>query len=232
MAERIQVSVSDAPLEDWSEGLCSFSFKYCCFALCCPVCANASARSRFDDSNWCFNLFIGLPATRNLIREGYRIEGGCVTDILISCCCPICSVAQLLNEVDRRGSVTAEYGTNRSPVEIPWDNGLFSCFKSCNNCLCGLCCAPCALAQARTNYDGGDFIFTLLCFSPCLTRSVIREGYNIEGTCFSDIIFPTLCYSCTACQLLNEVNSRGRVTKTHVQAQVMARENDSLIRRY
>lgn len=215
---QFQITVTELEKVEFSSGICSCtSFRHCCFGLFCTPCAYAEARSKFDDSNCCFNLFIGSAATRNIIREGYRIKGGCIGDILVSTLCGPCAAAQLLNEVDKRGMVTAEYGTSRSATETPWKFSLCSCFESSNSFLYGCLCPCFGIAQARSNFDGGDVIFTLFCFTPCLTRSVIREGYNIEGSCMSDIFCPLLCYNCTACQIINEVGARGKVTKNHVQ---------------
>eukprot|EP00727_Mastigamoeba_balamuthi_P003746 m51a1_g13369 hypothetical protein (102) ;mRNA; f:830-1302 len=96
--------------DQWTNGLFSCAnFGNCAYAFFCGSCAFASARTRYDSSNWCLNLtFLTPPLTRNIIREGYGIEGNCCTDVLISCCCAPCTAAQLLNEVDSRGPVTSQ----------------------------------------------------------------------------------------------------------------------------
>eukprot|EP00727_Mastigamoeba_balamuthi_P003748 m51a1_g13370 hypothetical protein (104) ;mRNA; f:1697-2144 len=78
----------------------------CLYGHCCGPCANASARTRYDSSNWCLNcVFLSGPLTRNIIREGYGIEGNCLVDVLLSCICPGITTAQLLNEVESRGPI-------------------------------------------------------------------------------------------------------------------------------
>eukprot|EP00727_Mastigamoeba_balamuthi_P001403 m51a1_g1126 hypothetical protein (91) ;mRNA; r:192863-193320 len=79
--------------EQWHKGLC--------------ICnAHSSARTRYDSSNCCFNcLCLTIPLARNIIREGYRIEGNWVKDICAGIFLGPCTVAQLLNEVDHRGKV-------------------------------------------------------------------------------------------------------------------------------
>merc|ERR1719415_477352 len=42
---------------------------------------------------------MGLIPIRNLIREGYKIEGGCCGDICISMFCGPCVAIQLRSEV-------------------------------------------------------------------------------------------------------------------------------------
>eukprot|EP00727_Mastigamoeba_balamuthi_P003533 m51a1_g13177 hypothetical protein (100) ;mRNA; f:99147-99628 len=93
---------------EWSSGLCSCeNLGNCCYAYWCYPCANASARTNYDSSNWLLNCCcLTPPITRNIIREGYGIEGNCVGDVCLTMWCPLCVTAQLLNEVEHRGPVT------------------------------------------------------------------------------------------------------------------------------
>eukprot|EP00611_Tribonema_gayanum_P006360 TRINITY_DN15659_c0_g1_i1.p4 TRINITY_DN15659_c0_g1~~TRINITY_DN15659_c0_g1_i1.p4 ORF type:complete len:103 (+),score=29.11 TRINITY_DN15659_c0_g1_i1:1119-1427(+) len=99
------------------------------------------------------------------------------------------------------------------------------CCDNCCNCLCGFLLTPCANARARAKFDGSNMCFNLMCMSSCLIRSVIRNGYNLEGSCCSDICIPLLFPCCAASQHLNEVDKRGKITKTTlaVPAQSMNR---------
>merc|ERR1712070_766254 len=62
----------------WSSGTfaCFEDIGSCCYAIWCPSCATASARSDYDGSNWCFNICaINVVVARNIIREGeYNLE--------------------------------------------------------------------------------------------------------------------------------------------------------------
>jgi len=72
--------------------LCGFSF------------LNASTRRSYDESNYCFNCCCLTGAmARNMIREGYEIEGNCCSDVILSTCFPCCSAIQLRSEVEARG---------------------------------------------------------------------------------------------------------------------------------
>lgn len=74
--------------------------------LGCGPCLAAGARNDFDGSNFCFNFCcVSEPATRNIIREGYGINGSCVEDILKSVLCEPCSAIQLVAETRERGSI-------------------------------------------------------------------------------------------------------------------------------
>lgn len=92
---------------DWDQSIfsvCQDGALTCLTAYCCGPCYLASARQRYDSSNWCFNLCCLSPcAVRNIIREGYGYDGTCLSDILWSGCCAPCSVCQLAHETKISG---------------------------------------------------------------------------------------------------------------------------------
>ncbi|CAM9773841.1 unnamed protein product [Chrysoparadoxa australica] len=210
--------------------MCAGGPGVCCAGLFCHTCLNASARKAMDNSNWCFNFLCvsGPCQARNVIREGYNIEGGCCDDILTGLFCMPCVACQNYNEVAKRGPANKQWGANRSAAEIPWEFGLCSCCSDnapCGHCLFGAFCPGIAAARARTHFDGSSCCFQLLCMTSCAARSIIREGYNIEGSCCGeDILKPAFCPCLSAIQMLNEVKHRGPVTKAlvAVPAQNMA----------
>jgi hypothetical protein len=70
------------------------------------ICITAGARNNFDGSNFCFNCCcVSEPAIRNIIREGYGINGSCCEDILKSTICAPCNAIQLVAETRLRGEV-------------------------------------------------------------------------------------------------------------------------------
>jgi len=96
----------------WKHDLCDCcagGVGVCLMGLCCTPCLLSNARNEFDSSNWCFNcLCMTAPAIRNVIREGYEIQGDCCGDILISHFCYPCSACQIANEVHDTGHVTGK----------------------------------------------------------------------------------------------------------------------------
>ncbi len=83
---------------------CSGGYLTCLFAWFFTPCLNASTRNDYDESNVCFNCCcLSGAMARNMIREGYKIEGDCCTDMLLSCIFPCCSAIQLRSEVNHRG---------------------------------------------------------------------------------------------------------------------------------
>merc|ERR1712224_17756 len=204
---------------EWTSGLCSCfdDIGSCCYAFCCPWCANATARTEYDGSNWLFNCFCVTPClVRSILREGpFNINGTWIGDVLTSCCCMHCAIAQQLRQV-RNGSVAADKAAAMNSNQ--WSTGLFSCFDDCGACLLGWCCLPCATAKARTDYDGSNCFFNFCALTICTARNIVREGeYHIEGSCGDDICMGCLCPHCVVCQLLRENNIRKGVSNNASQ---------------
>ena len=69
--------------DQWTLGLCACTVETFCYALFCPQCISASARTRFDNSSWCFNFCCTTPfANNSMIREGYGMEGNECVDFI------------------------------------------------------------------------------------------------------------------------------------------------------
>merc|ERR1711934_1043021 len=107
----------------WTSGLfaCFDDFGSCAYACCCPYCANASARSNFDGSNFCFNCCAkNTCVAQSIIREGkYNIAGTCVGDICEPLCCNMCAIARLLREVKARGNINETHSVVKVAPQQP-----------------------------------------------------------------------------------------------------------------
>lgn len=91
-----------------------------------------------------------------------------------------------------------------------WTKGLCDCMDlGCNTCLYAFFCSHCAAAQARTDYDGSEFIFNCCCMTLPGIRNTLREGYHIEGDCLGDILLSMYCRPCVVAQMMAEVQARG-----------------------
>lgn len=117
----------------------------------------------------------------------------------------------------RKGSKRSSYASSVSSVESfeggNWENPLWNgyCAVPYNACY-GTCFPCCALASAKTLFDGSDWFFNFCCFSChcAVVRSYIRQGYEIDGRVgMGDCCCSMLCYPCVVTQLLNEVSTRG-----------------------
>lgn len=165
----------------------------CLYAFYCPVCALATAKSKFDGSNCLWNCccFTSIPVNYNYIRTGYDIEGRVGRD---DCCvagiCAPCAIAQLLNEVGIRGPV-------QRPPEGGWQapSREYSCLGDPVDC-CMTC--ACCLCEVKTLYSqltgtplwfGANFGVNL-----CHLHHLTRMTYNIPGSsCWNDCCVIALC---------------------------------------
>jgi hypothetical protein len=63
-----------------------------------------AVRQNYDHSNWFFNFCcLSAVAVHNIVREGYGIEGSCMTDICTVMWCTPCAINRLRQEVQARG---------------------------------------------------------------------------------------------------------------------------------
>eukprot|EP00727_Mastigamoeba_balamuthi_P003723 m51a1_g13348 hypothetical protein (352) ;mRNA; f:626-2164 len=184
--------------ERWHYWLCDCeSVVSCLYGWFCPHCAMASARTYFDTSNWCFNCLVVPSALhRNVIREGYRLEGHYVGDIVISTCCLPCTASQVLSEVHSRGRVSGS--GSGAPAISYWrhgfcdmlDGGFWRCLYAC-------CCPELTAAGARTAYDGSSFEINYATSSPPAARPVLGLLALVAFGCFLILgfLFLTTAYS-------------------------------------
>lgn len=210
----VQVSVNTGPAAPafpvgWSNNMLAYPAfcGKCIFAILCPTCATASARTTYDGSNWLFNCCcLSTCAVRNVIREGYGIPGDCIQDMLWTCCCTPCVIGQMWEEASRRG------GLPRGPAG-GWTHNLCNCcvypMTLCYACLC----TPCAAAQERSSYDSSNCCFNLFCVGAFAAYNIVREGYNIPGTCISDCLIMTCVPWCGVVQMHGEIQARGRSSR-------------------
>eukprot|EP00999_Lentomonas_sp_LEN2_P003070 NODE_923_length_1115_cov_129.281377_g880_i0.p1 GENE.NODE_923_length_1115_cov_129.281377_g880_i0~~NODE_923_length_1115_cov_129.281377_g880_i0.p1 ORF type:complete len:250 (+),score=48.87 NODE_923_length_1115_cov_129.281377_g880_i0:81-830(+) len=194
---------------EWSNSLigCDKELSICLYAWLCPTCATARARSDYDSSNWCFNCMTLSPClARNIIREGYGIEGSCAGDICVPWWCGPCAVAQMLAEVRNRGAIQAGAGVGTANQ---WSNGTFSCLGDIPFCLYAWCFPNCAMASARNDWDNSNWCFNCLVMHPALLRNMVREAYGIEGDCLGDLCWSCWCPLCVITQTRAEIKARG-----------------------
>lgn len=213
-----------APSTAWSNNLCTFDCWMCMSATICPYCAVASLRSKYDRSscfcNWlCTATYPSclLPCVvRNIIRHGYNIPGSCCDDLCITLWCFPCSYIQMAKEVE-----TSERQALRSRISIanarPWKTDLCSCKCGCP-CLYAYMLPSCALASARSDFDGSNCCFNVCCMTSPGMYSTIRAGYGIPGDGCSDW-WQVMCLSCcSAHQAQREVMLRGNMAQQHTVA--------------
>lgn len=144
-----QGQVADVASEQFQTGLlcvCEGGAGSCLYGFCCPPCATASARTRFDGSDWWMNLFfLNSYTSYKIIAEGYNIDTDpccncytCQFDICRGFWCMPCTVVQILNEVKSRDPLGPKESNaiyhGPSAAINPWNYGLCSCLSNMSTC--------------------------------------------------------------------------------------------------
>eukprot|EP00953_Heterococcus_sp_UTEX-ZZ885_P034806 18006-Heterococcus_DN1.PRE.2 len=99
----------------------------------------------------------------------------------------------------------------QTDINRKWRHSLVTCGSGCSGCMYSLFCPMCAIATARTRFDGSHWCSNCFFLTSCMARNIIREGYDIDGHCCYDICWPCICLPCVANQLLAETLERGSV---------------------
>eukprot|EP01084_Bolivina_argentea_P230056 388115_1 len=88
-----------------------------------------------------------------------------------------------------------------------WSHSFWDIFADgIGGCLCGFCCTSCYMAKARSKYDHSNWWLNWSCISSGVIRGIIRDGYNIEGSCE---MLKCCLPCCMAIQVNAEVSERG-----------------------
>ena len=196
---------------EWTLGVCGCTEDCGTFfyAACCPACAHAEIRSRFDGSDCCFNCCCGgSAAVRSVIRQAYGINGSCIGDCCWTAFCGPCVAVQTKHETKmaHRFLLVKPPGFQRREFV----NGICSC-EFGGKCFLAFLCPQIVSSLARSEYDGSNCCFNCFCLQPCYVRNVIREGYGIDGGCCGDMCISTLLPWCTAHQMQKEVAASGPI---------------------
>lgn len=103
----------------------------------------------------------------------------------------------------------ASFKKDENKAQDSWAIGLCGCCEIGCCQVCYACCLPaCALASYRKEFDQSNWCFNCLCFNIYMFRSIIRNGYNIEGNCCADWCVVLWCSCCALTQIKGEINSR------------------------
>lgn len=199
--------VSLFKMTEWINNLCAFDLGICAYTFCCPTCAMASARTEYDSSNWMLNCCCLTPcAFRNIIREGYGIQGSCGLDVLLSLFLPHCTITQASMEVRSRPGPGKQLTTPES-----FSTGFTECGQDIGGLCLACCCFQASLAQSRSKYDNSNFLFNCCCVPPTILANIVREGYNLEGSVVTDVLcgMIPLISALHAARLAREVTMRG-----------------------
>mmetsp|Transcript_12121 Transcript_12121/g.38469 ORF Transcript_12121/g.38469 Transcript_12121/m.38469 type:complete len:136 (-) Transcript_12121:1-408(-) len=93
--------------------------------------------------------------------------------------------------------------------QTTWSHSLCSCGTGVGACLFGWLFPMCAYGSAMSEQTGANCLFLTCCATPPLAHNQIRENYNIEGDCVSDIVVSVCCLPCSATRAYSEAQLRG-----------------------
>lgn len=183
------------------------SCEHWAFSFFCVPCAAATAKSRQDGANVCFNILCWQPiGTSAWIRKGYRVNGTCGDDLMCGIFCMPCLVRRAYTEVEVRKNVPLLRG---GPDE--WQTTLFGCgcCEFFQAVLCPFC--PAATAKQLMQPDREvDVCFDWMCTVPFGMYGQVRHMYGIQaefGLC-EDLCLPLVCYPCAVAQAAREAQIR------------------------
>lgn len=148
------------------------------------------ARTHLDGSSCCFNLLCVNPfIVRWLVRSAYNIPGSVWEDLLLTVCCPICSINQMYQTTIYKGSPVKEKPfteDHKFGASCEGEEYVF-------NCVYGLCCSPCIVGHTLETAFDMPYCLGFCCINICVMSNLVRHHYRILGnTCFDDII-PHFC---------------------------------------
>lgn len=198
--------VSAAPTEQWKtkpfqcEGVKNEDWLYAVF---CPVCAAAHAKSKVDQTHPIFNFFCFTPiGSYSMVRHSYGILGECGEDCLYGGLCTFCGVRQIWSEANIRGPIPGKYGQ----LTGQWSTELFQC--ECAELAKAAFCPFLVAHEVRALiHPQTNNWFDCFCLIPTSMYGQVRNTYGIGSewnpVC-EDLVVGAACYPCALNRALRE----------------------------
>ncbi len=89
---------------------------------------------------------------------------------------------------------------NTSVISSNWEIELFE-MGDCLTCFMSFVFPPCALAQARTNIDGSNCFFNMLCVNPLVIAWLLRSAIGMPQDFLHDLLYFLVCPCCYTNQI-------------------------------
>ncbi len=182
------------------------------FALFCIQCAQASAKSKVDGTNVCYNFCCWHHGgSMSYVRRDYQITGTCGDDMMCALMCPCCLVRRGLTEATLRGPVENPFVRPGERPQHEWTTTLFAC--SCCEFFEAILCPWCVAHYTRNliqTHERGDCCFDMLCLVPFAMYGQVRQVYGIkaEFDCAEDVFLPLVCFPCALAQARREATAQ------------------------
>lgn len=91
---------------DWNTGVlsCTQDCKNCCLVFCCPLCCASKISKRIGE-HCCVPCFVpgAIITMRTKIRLMLGIRGSICNDCIVTSCCGLCVLCQMIRELDSAG---------------------------------------------------------------------------------------------------------------------------------
>ncbi|KAA0703899.1 hypothetical protein E1301_Tti000457 [Triplophysa tibetana] len=128
---------SNSQMSPWSTGICDCcqDMGTCCYGFWCCPCFACSTTGEFGESTClplidlcgpglmaAFGMAICVPPVtlgmRVAVRHRYEIAGSLCEDIMVSCCCTMCSWCQMNREIKQRKKFVTMVNQQPQPIII------------------------------------------------------------------------------------------------------------------
>ncbi|CUG92520.1 Hypothetical protein, putative [Bodo saltans] len=192
------------------------------YAIFCPVCTAAIAKSNMDQSSPVYNVFCVPPCvTYSYLRLGYNLKGSWQTDCINGFLCAPCGARQAYTESKKKGHIAGHYGLQ----DQQWSSELFRC-DDLQEVVKALFC-PCIVAHdIRTMIQPTAHpAFDYPCLFPVAMYGIIRNMFGITSEwphpALEDAGVGCFLYPCALNRALREAAYQKTVNATNAVAGVI-----------
>jgi hypothetical protein len=192
------------------------------YAVFCPVCTAAVAKSNMDQSSPVYNVFCVPPCvTYSYLRLGYNLKGSWQTDCTHGFLCAPCGARQAYTESKKRGTIAGHYGLQ----DQQWSSELFRC-DDLQEVVKALFC-PCIVAHdIRTMIQPTAHpAFDYPCLFPVAMYGIVRNMFGITSEwphpALEDAGVGCFLYPCALNRALREAAYQKTVNATNAVAGVI-----------
>lgn len=172
------------------------------YAIFCPLCAAAHAKTKVDQTNVFFNFLCFTPiGSYSMVRHHYNIMGECGQDMFHGGLCLPCGARHIWTEANMRGQIAGKHGANSGT----WSTELTQC--DCSEFTRAAFC-PCMVSHEvrQLMHIKTDNCFDYLCLIPTSMYGQVRHTYGIQSDCpvLEDLCVGLFCYPCGLNRALRE----------------------------
>lgn len=149
----------------------------------------SSARFKLDGSDCYLNCcYLNPIVLRWMTRSAYNISGSECEDVCLGLFCSCCVINQTLQTTKNKGKPFPNVGPGANHQSYLKDDPEYCC-----HCLYACCCTPCAVATSVNRAMHMPCWMAFCCSNYCISRSMLRYHYRIEGEDLEEDCLYPLC---------------------------------------